>query len=59
MLAPNDVIQEIGGAYSYYCYILADFDPIRAKQLEATCSLEDVTHAMMARAAYHSPPKES
>ena len=55
LLAPNDLVVEVGGAYTYYCYVLADFDPLRAKQLEAECSIEDITKAMMAREAYHSP----
>jgi|TARA_R100000329_G_scaffold41382_1_gene38638 hypothetical protein len=48
-------VVEVGGAYTYYCYVLADFDPLRAKQLEAECSIEDITKAMMAREAYHRP----
>ena len=55
LLAPNDLVVEVGGAYTYYCYVLADFDPLRAKQLEAECSIEDITKAMMAREAYHRP----
>ena len=37
----------------YYTYVLSDFDPIRAKQMQDTCSIEDVTYAMMARQAYY------
>ena len=37
LLAPNDLVVEIGGAYTYYCYVLANFDPMRAKELEAEC----------------------
>tara|TARA_R100001460_G_scaffold75468_1_gene116580 strand:- start:4323 stop:4475 length:153 start_codon:yes stop_codon:yes gene_type:complete len=48
-------VVEVGGAYTYYCYVLADFDPLRAKELEANCSIEQITKAMMARAAYHRP----
>tara|TARA_B100001093_G_scaffold440735_1_gene441438 strand:- start:1514 stop:1669 length:156 start_codon:yes stop_codon:yes gene_type:complete len=48
-------VVEVGGAYTYYCYVLADFDPLRAKKLEAECSVEDITKAMMAREAYHRP----
>jgi hypothetical protein len=55
LLAPNDLVVEIGGSYVYYCYVLADFDPLRAKELEAECSVEDITKAMMARVAYHKP----
>jgi len=55
LLAPNDLVVEVGGAYTYYCYVLADFDPLRAKELEAECSIEDITKAMMAREAYHRP----
>ena len=55
LLAPNDLVVEVGGAYTYYCYVLADFDPLRAKQLEAECSIEDITKAMMAREAYRRP----
>jgi len=56
LLAPNDLVVEVGGAYTYYCYVLADFDPLRAKELEADCSVDDITKAMMAREAYHRPP---
>ena len=56
LLAPNDLVIEVGGAYVYYCYVLADFDPLRAKELEADCSVDDITKAMMAREAYHRPP---
>jgi len=56
LLAPNDLVVEVGGSFSYYCYVLADFDPMRAKELEAECSVDDITKAMMAREAYHRPP---
>jgi hypothetical protein len=49
-------VVEVGGSFSYYCYVLADFDPMRAKELEAECSVDDITKAMMAREAYHRPP---
>jgi hypothetical protein len=55
LLAPNDLVVEIGGAYTYYCYVLASFDPLRAEKLVAECSIEDITKAMMAREAYHRP----
>ena len=55
LLAPNDLVVEVGGAYTYYCYVLADFDPLRAKQLEAECSIEEITKALMAREAYNRP----
>jgi len=48
-------VVEVGGAYTYYCYVLADFDPLQAKQLEAECSIEDITKSMMAREAYNRP----
>jgi len=48
-------VVEVGGAYTYYCYVLADFDPLRAQELVADCSVEDITKAMMAREAYHRP----
>jgi len=35
-----------------------DFNPLRAKELEAECSIEDITKAMMAREAYHKPKNE-
>ena len=56
LLAPNDLVVEVGGSFSYYCYVLASFDPMRAKELEAECSVDDITKAMMAREAYHRPP---
>jgi len=55
LLAPNDLVVEVGGAYTYYCYVLADFDPLRAQELEAECSVEQITKSMMAREAYHRP----
>ena len=55
LLAPNDLVVEVGGAYIYYCYVLADFNPLRAEELVAECSVEDITKAMMAREAYHRP----
>ena len=58
LLAPNDLVVEVGGAYTYYCYVLADFDPLRAQELEAKCSVEDITQAMMAREAYHRPKEK-
>ena len=55
LLAPNDLVVEVGGAYTYYCYVLADFDPLRAKELEAECSVEEITKALMSREAYNRP----
>jgi hypothetical protein len=58
LLAPNDLVVEVGGSYKYYCYVLANFDPLRAQELEATCSIEDITKAVMARVAYYRPKEE-
>ena len=58
LLAPNDLVVEVGGAYTYYCYVLADFDPLRAQELEAECSVEQITKCMMAREAYHRPKEK-
>ena len=55
LLASNDLVVEIGGTYLYYCYVLADFDPIKAKEFEAKCSVEDITNALMAREAFNKP----
>jgi len=43
------VVQEVGGSYRYYCYILADFDPLRAEEIYQQATVEQVTKAMMAR----------
>jgi hypothetical protein len=53
LLAPDEIVEEIGGAYSYYCYVLADFDPIRAKELEANTTIEEITFSMMAKHRYY------
>ena len=48
-LPSSDVVQEVGGSYKYYCYILADFDPLRAEEIYQGATVEQVTKAMMAR----------
>ena len=53
ILSSRDLVEEIGGSFVYYTYVLSEFDPIRAKQMQDTCSIEDVTYAMMARQAYY------
>jgi len=52
-LSTRDLVEEIGGSFVYYTYVLSDFDPIRASQLQEQCSVEDITFAMMARQAYY------
>jgi hypothetical protein len=42
-------VQEVGGSYKYYCYILANFDPLRAEEIWQNSTVEQVTKAMMAR----------
>ena len=53
ILSTRDLVHEIGGAFVYYSYVLAGFDPIKAEQIQRDCSIEQVTLAMMARQAYH------
>ena len=55
-LASNDIVDEVGGSYKYYCYILANFDPIRAEEIYGSCSVEEVTKAVMARHNFNKPP---
>lgn len=52
-LSNSDIIEEVGGAYDYYCYVLADFDPIRSEEIRRHCTVEQVTKAIMARFAYN------
>jgi hypothetical protein len=40
----------------YYCYVLADFDPLRAEEIYQKSTVEQVTKAMMARYNYNRPP---
>ena len=54
-LAHKDVVEEVGGIFWYYCYILTDFDPIRAKKLYNNCSMEEVSKAMLAKKNYNRP----
>ena len=53
ILSSRDLVQEVGGAFVYYTYVLSNFDPIQAKKLQDECSVEDITLAMMARQAYY------
>jgi len=48
-------VNEIGGTYTYYCYVLADFNPIRAREIYENSSLEDVTKAIIAKNIYTRP----
>lgn len=54
----EDVVTEVGGRYEYYAHILSDFDPIQANKIIETCSIEQVTKAIMARYLANKP-KES
>ncbi len=58
MLTREDIVEEIGGAYKFYCYVLADFNPILARELEAECSIEEIAMAISAKAAYNKVEKE-
>ncbi len=48
-LSHDDVVEEIGGSFWYYCYVLADFDPIRAEQIHEQSTMEKVAKAVMAK----------
>jgi len=48
-LPAGDIVKEVGGSYKYYCYILANFDPLRAEEIWQGSTVEQVTKAMMAR----------
>jgi hypothetical protein len=52
-LSNNDIIEEIGGIYRYYCLILAEFDPLRAEEIYQHSDVDNVTMAIMARFAYN------
>ena len=54
-LPPDDVVDEIGGSYMYYCFILADFDPLRAQEIHDNATVEQVTKAVMAQYNYNRP----
>lgn len=54
-LSEGDLVTEIGGSYQYYCYVLADFDPIKARDIYENSSLEDVTKAIIAKNIYTRP----
>lgn len=54
-LSDNDVVEEVGGTYRYYCYVLADFDPIKAREIYGNASLEEVTEALLAKHIYNKP----
>lgn len=54
-ISVNDLVEEVGGTYRYYCYVLADFDPIKANEIYNECTIDDITNAMTARYAYKKP----
>lgn len=54
-LSDNDIVDELGGPYRYYCYVLAEFDPIRAREIYQNASLEEVTEALLAKNVYNKP----
>lgn len=58
-LPDEDIIREIGGKYKYYCFVVADFDPIKANEIYNNATLEDITHAMLARSYFNKPPEDA
>lgn len=54
-LADGDIIDEVGGTYKYYCYVLAEFDPIKASQIYEEASVEQVTQALISKRLYNRP----
>ena len=58
ILSTRDLVEEVGGSFVYYTYVLSDFDPIKANRMQRECSIEDVTLAMMARQAYYKKDKK-
>lgn len=52
-------MNEVGGTYEYYAYVLTDFNPIEAEKLIETCSIEQITKAMMARYLANKPPEDA
>jgi len=57
-ISVNDLVEEVGGTYKYYCYVLANFDPIKAEQIYNSCTIDELTNAMVARHAYNKPRNE-
>ena len=55
----DDIMKEVGGTYEYYAYVLTDFNPIEAEKLIETCSIEQITKAMMARYLANKPPEDA
>ncbi len=57
-LSHEDIVKEIGGSNKYFCYVLADFDPIRAEEFAEKCTVEQITKAMLAKLNHKRPPDD-
>lgn len=55
ILPDSSIIQEVGGIFSYYCYVLAEFDPVRYRQIYDGSTMEDVIRALSAKHLYNKP----
>jgi hypothetical protein len=52
-LSDNDLIEEIGGAFKHYCYVLADFNPLLARDIYNNATIEEVTEALISRKVFN------
>jgi len=47
------LIEEIGGAFKHYCYVLADFNPLLARDIYNNATIEEVTEALISRKVFN------
>lgn len=52
-LSDNDLIEEIGGTFKHYCYVLADFNPLLARDIYNNATIEEVTEALISRNVFN------
>jgi hypothetical protein len=49
------LIEEIGGTFRHYCYVLANFNPLLAREIYETATIEEVTQALISRNVFNKP----
>jgi len=54
-LSDNDLIEEIGGTFKHYFYVLANFNPLLAREIYETATIEEVTEALISRNVFNKP----
>lgn len=52
-LSDNDLIEEIGGTFKHYCYVLADFNPLLARDIYNNATIKEVTEALISRNVFN------